>query len=817
MRQTLSMLLVCLMSLLGVAKSIPYKLTLDYSTMTVDTITHRSGEDFSYVRIDGLTNSADVNEPTVPIKSLTFEVPPLSRNFTIKILSSTLESRIKLPMALYPFELIPTKNEDSYDEWPLILGTGYTNTPAVPSIQVIEDFFLDASRHFVNVQVNPTVYDHKTRVLKLYNNLSLSLEYEECTLADMSYKPHLNGKNRVYHRIKDIAASYDGSRSNSTTNEPENVLDTYIVITPKSLTTGAEKLAAWKRQKGYKVVVKTVESILEDATYKVGSNSRCFDRESAVRSWLYDYKYNLNESKAFYCLIIGDYRNGAPVRKFKSVSGDVLEVDGSSYSPSDLYFADLETVWEFNKDSSGLYSCTYYDKPFSPSIPVGRLICTKNEEIDRYIKKLILYETFPGRGNTDYLDRGILCKHDNAVDERRDIFTYNKNISVTEYNDNKAEKWEDLRPEPSDVIESMKDAGLYSFQVHGHPIILSLATLKKRKVYWPEDRTIGALSEYSHTTSYLSSEEHNCLDELTNFDKPSILYSLGCECAPFDNYLNYNDQWEYNFGSAFTVAGDFGGPLALLNTREGYFGSSATLEMIFGSYISEGRKVGFAENETRKAPGVDRLIACRHNIIGDPELTIWTSAPDKMDATYQLRGEQLILNPSISEITGEYGVTTNTVCHASIIKSNEGSITIPLDGMNKSGFAYIYVQPKFHLPRHILITTGKTITDTDLSLTVVESKFSENNGKNSGNINNIATELNVGTDSDINIHALANIESENGISVLNRGYLSLKADNAISLKQDEVKKGGVLKLNAKSVTLDKGFSVAAGGQLMVNM
>lgn len=816
MRQTLSMLLVCLMSLLGVAKSIPYKLTLDYRTMTVDTITHRSGEDFSYVRIDGLTNSAYVNEPTVPIKSLTFEVPPLSRNFTIKILSSTLENTIKLPMALYPFELIPTKNEDSYDEWPLILGTGYTNTPAVPSIQVIEDFFLDASRHFVSVQVNPTVYDHKTRVLKLYNNLSLSLEYEECTLADMSYKPHLNGKNRVYHRIKDIAASYDGSRSNSTTNEPENVLDTYIVITPKSLTTGAEKLAAWKRQKGYKVVVKTVESILEDANYKVGSNSRCFDRESAVRSWLYDYKYNLNESKAFYCLIIGDFRNGAPVRKFKSEDVDLVDPNDKKYSPSDVYFADLETEWNFSRDTSGIYSTYFQTKAFSPSIPVGRLICSRNDEIERYVRKLILYETYPGRGDVDYLNRGVICKHHDGRNYQQNIFDYNDKLTVTQFEDNVADEWEDLRPDPSDVIESMKDAGLYSLQVHGGPIILRLATVKEKKGHSPQHRTLGALSIYRNAYEDLYIENNNCLDELKNFNKPSILYSTGCDCAPFDNYQNYTENWEYNWGSAFTVAGDFGGPLALLNTRAGIWYSSKILEKLFGQYISNGNKVGFAENLSKKLY-VYSICAFRHNIIGDPELTIWTSAPDKMDATYQLRGEQLILNPSISEITGEYGVTTNTVCHASIIKSNEGSITIPLDGMNKSGFAYIYVQPKFHLPRHILITTGKTITDAKLSLTVVESKFGENNGKNSGNINNIATELNVGTDSDINIHALANIESENGISVLNRGYLSLKADNAISLQQDEVEKGGVLKLNAQSVTLDKGFSVAAGGQLMINM
>lgn len=804
---------VSLPAMVRASEKLDYTVNVDYSTLEVDTVVHSSGEKFVRLDIAGLDNVAETNEPTLPVRMLTFEVPTYVNNFSVKLNSYTTVRTMTLSRAIAPMECLTTNEAIEGVSNPVVYGAGYSATPTAPTAEVVDEYFVDGLRHFVTVRVTPVLYTHATKSVKLCNRLSVSLAYDDCNAADMKFTPIKVAKGVQFaHRIDDSTLAATSSRRVNAraafgTLEPQ--IKEYLILTPDSLKEGVTRLVAWKRQKGYNVKVQTFESIYSMPGYAVGSNANCFDEAASVREWMKKY---YADNGAFYCLIIGDYRTSAPIRKFKSSFADLTDLNDKRYDPTDTYFADLSTTsgWTFSLDRSGIYSSYTGSAIFSFSIPVGRLLCNSINEIETFTDKLILYESYPGKGNSEYLTHGTLIKHYDAItySDNKHIFNFIDNFIVTEHDDNNEAELRDLKPYVKDVMASLNRSGLYSFQVHGSPSYFRIATVRDTTGRWPQDRCISSKTEYRVTNSALRADENNGLDALTNFNSPSVLYSLSCEVAPFDNR---NPKYPCNLAASFTVGGDYGGPLALMNTRDGYFGSSAEMESVFSQCISQNLKVGIAENiSKRKAHS--KSIICRHSIIGDPELAIWLHSPGKRStAKASFSNGTLTINNFTSKANNIGFRCGNSSYIGTLYLADKQSIYIPdFVTVRPNSILSVYIQTPEYLPETILIPTSDKLTN-------VKEHYVLNNLKLCASAITSITDglyppinLNLGKNCDLSLFVYNSVTSDKGITVSDKSTLTIESEKNVVFKGDKISNGGTLNVTADTLTLKEGFEIAKG-------
>lgn len=242
--------------------------------------------------------------------------------------------------------------------------------------------------------------------------MRVTLDYEETASV------LLKEQSSDVHSFVDIAnlvvnpspakAVDDSSMGDFGIIEIGNRLLSYYIISERSLLPALEDLATWKTQKGYRVVKKAIEDVYEDSRYKVGIDD-IVDEAASLRKYLQD---EYDSHGTFFCLLVGDHRTRIPIRKIFDSRYEKPYYDpcGDDYIPTDNYFSDLsKDQWKVSKDFNGMFVCDYMNQDkFEPYIYLGRLLCHTEEEIHNYTRKLILYETNPGRGQTDYLENSMI-------------------------------------------------------------------------------------------------------------------------------------------------------------------------------------------------------------------------------------------------------------------------------------------------------------------------------------------------------------------------------------------------------------------------
>jgi len=372
----------------------------------------------------------------------------------------------------------------------------------------------------------------------------------------------------------------------------------YVIITATGYDTVFQRLADWKTRKGVKAVVRDVAWIT--ATYP--------GRDDAER--LRNYLKTLPDSGARYVLLGGDVAV-VPFRKAFAMNcewgGHVRE----DSLPCDLYFADLDGTWDANgnnvfgevADSVDLYA----------DVAVGRAPVDQISEAQGFVRKVMDYEhaSVPGYQNkglffamllwvNPYTDQGI---HKNRIEQQSFPSGYNlTKLYQSLGNESRAS-----------VMQAMRDN--QNFMNHdGHG--------------WIDVMACGDGSQ-----NYLRTGDG---DTITN-SGCGILYSIGCWTTAFDFT---------SIGEAF-VANPHGGTVATIgNSSYGWgspgnpgFGYSDKFDNHFWHAVtSEGAyRVGdaLAAAKAYYAPfSRDRNVYRWHqyelNLMGDPEMPVWTALPESL-------------------------------------------------------------------------------------------------------------------------------------------------------------------------------------------
>lgn len=571
--------------------AIDYTYSLTEHTIRLDTVESPFGQKFLRISGEDLLSKGNPGEPEIPYAVVRFLVPDNAYDFTVKI--SDLNS---LPIVTPEICLYPVQKEVSMKDYTNDMFTepdknAYEEYFSEFKAEVIEDSRLEGRFHVITIALRPISYNGETNSLKICQNMNIRLEYKE----SMAKSKESETKNKPgIINIGDIVVNppiFENGMQKAAESILQPTPSRYYIISDKSLLPALENLASWKMQKGYNVMVKAIEDIYDDPKYTVNEKTGIVDEAASLRKYLQD---EVIENGCFFCLLVGDHKTNMPIRKVRSSYSS--NVNGDSYIPTDNYFSDLsENNWNHIWDQNGIYVCSV-SSDYSPDIYVGRLLCHTEEQIRNYTSKLILYESNPGRGNTDYLeDTAITVQHDGAcftiggepsykviLDKMESTFASVDCVLDIAIKDDNASG----SPTGVQVLEVLNKSGYCSLVGHGEPSTIACSGKHTPTSGW---EYIKALNSYSYNedkslrqTNLSRPCKNNGLDLLTNFDSPSIIYTLACTTCPFDIYKSsLTFDLPHTMASSYTVGGLYGGVAYLGNTREGGFQRSPPLEVSF--------------------------------------------------------------------------------------------------------------------------------------------------------------------------------------------------------------------------------------------
>ena len=657
-RIAVSLSCLCLAQFLNA--QLTHTVTFDRTLLNIDTTVVDS---VSYLKIKylDLWGEGSIGSPELPVHYLRFSVPYNATDFTVTVTGqNAVTEQYSLPV--YPVQP-PIPTDLNASEQPFVAPDsaiyGSNQYCPVTPVQVANEGFLDGDNHIVTIAVWPISYAPANGEILFRNSVTVRLDY---TLRNGNTAPasaptptfraitrrnvqrvHRWGREQTKLMVVnpsqvDAFAPISIARAAVPLNEA-TVLPSYeyTVVTNRELAPAFDRLLGWKRQKGLSAGVVCIEDILACPDFQGDTLSHIYDSAGKLRAYL-EHAYKLGSLQ--YALLAGDY-SILPIRYgYRKDYHFMFPPDNvDKMIPTDLYFSDFNGNWDSNRNY-------YYGEPnvdqidYYPEIFVGRLLCTTQKEIANYTEKLLRYERNPGNGNYEYLQKAFYCQSDQLQENNEaEIIKSAWGTTFIEHKimqeDPSFDANETTGPTGKQVIDEMNNRyGFLSWHGHGAPshIVMSSNGLNEGG-----KRVITAFQNVN-SGNFIQESGHG-LDCLTNSDYPAIAYSIACTTTPFDIYKSYNIP--YNIGSSFTVAGLYGGPAFLGNSREGYHKNcaSATLEEEFVNLIKAGNCIGAAEalskvylNENKDSVNdgstdLAHKVILAHHLIGCPEFSMWTDIP----------------------------------------------------------------------------------------------------------------------------------------------------------------------------------------------
>ena len=748
--------------------------------------------------------------PDIPASYYRFIVPKYATGLSVEITGQGSATHLALPHTIFPVQHPVTTNATPEEIMPTLPDFAkYADTGIRAWIN--DDGYADGDNHIVTVGLIPVEYIHAHSEVVCYSDISLRITYTLGNAATSGLHPITPAYRREASDMwkKDVIntadiAQFTGLR---TSTAPETT-PVYLIVTSEYLKGSFTELANWKRQKGCDVYVKTIEEIKADPAYAQGDTiTGVNDDAGKLRAFLTHFYIDHGQS---YVLLGGDYTQ-VPIRYARY--GD----DVGSF-PTDWYFAELNADWDANKN--GIF-CEVDGYIFGESAGIltgaelilGRLICFEPIHVRNYIGKLITYESKPGQGHPEYLTNALHFIYEDFPDYSTEInkvlkFDYDVIHGVCSTDSTF------LYPTGTQLMDSITsiDYGYLVLNGHGDPHAISTGLFKK----YGGDRAAGILAKQSYNTwGWIHDDEvesfANGLDRLENFNTPSILNSMACDVAPFDRmdtlgtgYDKYvrNYPCEFNMASSYTCAGDWGGVAFIGNTIVGYKYASSDLQLQFTRELIYSSCLGIALSQTRQNTTGNSVVlyaALTYHLVGDPEFRMWLARPKTFNPVISVETDEIRLNAGDFQgcrmaiwdgktnvdnyVTGQQSqISTKGHDNKSILISKDGYLPYRL--YNGTNFNLTYSFPKFSVNRAYLGLAKET-------------PFRVKDGGK------------------LNLDASENVQIGEGLIVGNNGDVTITCDGNVAVNGGTILRGGKLTIKAKSVTINKSFTVSEGASATI--
>ena len=794
----------------------------DELTIKNDTI---DGLEFSSVNYGDLSNSGNPGDPSLPVKYLTFSVPYDAYNISVSATCGNAQE-ICVPMWLVPEQepqaiSVPKNpftdpNLDIYD-----IDSYFPANVATIS----NEGFLDGDNHLITVAIRPVQFNGARNLVKLNKSINISISYISGNgIEQMAMKPILkyvdNNRAETLQQVTDMVANPNSVEAfrgplamQPRSVEPMEMFE-YCVITSRELAPAFKRLIALKRHKGYDAGIVCMEDILACPEYQDGDVvSGINDDAGKLRAYLTDaYRYGTRY------VLLGGKEPHVPVRY---AHNDTYTTDSYPSIPTDMYFADLTGNWD--KDCDCKYGEFSSDKvDFYAELFVGRLLCENIYEIDNYTEKLLRYELNPGNGDHAYLCRYYFLKthvmaSNDSLPEYKDYYLRN-NIIPTFRND-----LDDFYS-GTDLINdiNMVAPGFISFLTHSNPTTTYVFQRDLNNDGIEDKSIVCALDKECEKDEkhFLGSFEGNGFDNFINKDYPSIFYSGSCVSMPYEDEITirgYDFKPKWNFGESFTLGKNYGGVAYLGNSRYGFVGESAMLEMEFLELLKNGITViGSAETNSKynlihanNLSNTHFHIGLCHNLLGDPSIDMWTDIPQVLTEAdvYIDRSSPNSISVSSQYLNGctVVACSTNGMCEPKTATSNNVSFT------NVSPNSHIVIYKHNMLPYLAPIQIQDEIINNSLHYfaNMVNIGTFAYSDRESGNVI-------LDNNADVVIEALGDVTLGPGLILNSGASLAIKTPGKVAIDGCIINNGATIKIEALETEITNEFNAQKGAVIEIS-
>ncbi len=404
----------------------------------------------------------------------------------------------------------------------------------------------------------------------------------------------------------------------------------YVVITSSELRNSFRPLVDWKTRKGVRAMVVTTEYIDQNFTG--------VDRAERVRNFIIDAYQN---SGAQWILLGGDI-DIVPNRIAWAMECEAGFSPDEDDSQADLYFSDLDGTWDEN--TNGTYGEVEDDIEMYPDVIVARASVENISEAEAFVAKLLAYERTP---TPDYQTSMLMAAEilwDNPYTDAGIGADRLDSLYIPPRFDPITKLYQSLGNENVGAVIDALNEGQNIFNHDGH--------------CW-----------YNYMSMGQGGLDNQDMDDLVNGERNGILYSIGCWPGAFD----YDCAAEH-----FITNSDGGGIGFIGNSRYGWgspgnpgFGYSERFvdRFYYNMFIDgiERPAVALALSKSyyvsrAQAENVYRIHEYQVNLLGDPEMTLWTDIPRPAIVSHPdtVVGVEQVIPISVRTVDGP--VADATVC-----------------------------------------------------------------------------------------------------------------------------------------------------------
>lgn len=806
-------------------------ITRSYSSASISKTYVQGGDGEMYTRFyhPELSASDKPGVPELPTDFFRVCIPTNCKNIRVSIEPTITLGGYKSPYRVYPVQeegfaynpeestfIVPNEND-------------YSIVRDI-SCEIINEGFAMGDSHMVDLKLCPFSYNDSTRKISFAGSVTVHVEYDLCGESEMSICPISSYvKTPTMYDFVDLSVINKVPDTTGDLINGKTYQNSYYIIVPSSLKNAVEEIASWKRQKGYRVVVQTIESILSNSRYRIGQmfqldryTTPIVDAAASLRCYL---QTEFKQYGAFYCLLVGDANTSMPIRKIYSDShyGDnVFSENAEDFIPTDNYFSDLTQIWNLQPHFNGtLYTCSNTDISYNPDIFVGRLLCSTEQQIHNYIDKLRIYEANPGLGDSEYLTKGTVFRSLKTSPSgwQPIISAWKKFLDVHYIEDSESDNY----PLGKEVIESISKSGLSSWIGHGIPLGIAVHHPESgARAYITSLDSIRGINEvpWGDIPVGVIPEDGNGLDCMTNRFKPGIVYSTSCDNMIFDCMTWKNNDGSFtvfdpsrSLAEVFLTSPEIGGIAFLANTRNGIGGASSHLETLFIRDLEQNRKLGIAEASSKsKLPTFPRFpyrkyIQNTHNLGGDPEVEMWLKCPNIVDFNSvkwtgtsipaSLQGWKVIVSDGLDSYANMQDVSisaTNTVLR-----------------VMKQDFVASAWKTEY-LPYLHYFGQNNNLLGVNKKIYVRTASLGSSNATTQP-----VSDFRVGLRSYLFVKALDYISSSPLFMITPGGKVNLQCHGDINLEGFTVQNGGELNASGREIRLGSGSLIEKGATVKLNI
>ena len=541
---------------------------------------------YDMVRLKDCSMLAELGKPMLPSKEIKIALPSGMAVKSVNVVSATQEE-IPGEYNLFPAQPpIRTDLSDGDVDFVEPDHETYSSNQPYPAelVEFVQQSDL-AGQGIAILQLHPLQYVPAEKRLTLYTSVTLVIEGEGGYDCGDYLSPNISerGRRAYEQMIKDMVQNPEEVQLNaafkmSTSMVPPGGPFDHVIITSSTYASYFQPLVDWHTQKGVKDTVFTTTWIYSN--YSGSSN------QQRIRNFIID----ANSTWGTTYFLIGGENETVPFQ---------YTTYYQQSTPSDQYYSDFDDDW-------------------THEVFVGRASVGSTSEITTFVNKVLKYEKDPPL--SDYLLKALLIGMDldgltHAEDLKEAIDYYiPSQFSVTKVYDSHSGN------HSTAVINALNSGqNLVNHADHSSETSMGTGWINH---YWDIDVTD--------------------VNNLVNNDKMSVVVSLGCEPNAMDHsdciaerFVIYNS---YQAGVAFTG-----------NTRHGwgYVGYPEELsgkldkEWWIGLFNRNKYNLGQTLVDSKHhfstgSPDADVKQHCEwtFNLLGEPEMPIWTDDPASFAVTH---------------------------------------------------------------------------------------------------------------------------------------------------------------------------------------